>query len=143
VEEPQAHQTDVLASGVEGVDGLLDRAGGRTHHDDHAVRIDGAVVVAEAVVPAGASGQFVHDLLDDARYGEVVGVACLSRLEEHVRVLRGAAHDRMLGGHPSRPVRHDVVVADECPQVVVVERVDLVDLVRGAEPVEEVEERHS
>ena len=142
VEQPQAQQPDVVAGGVEGVDRLLNRSGGRPHHDDCSVGIGGAVVVDQAVVPAGAGLQLVHDLLDDARYGEVEGVARLPRLEEHVRVLSGAAHHGKLWRHAPRPVLDDVVVADQCPEVVVVENGDLVDLVGGAEPVEEVKERH-
>ena len=46
-----------------------------------------------------------------------------------------------LGAERARPVRADQVVVHEGAQVVVVEHLDLLDLVRGAEAVEEVEER--
>ena len=43
----------------ERVDGLLDGTGRRAHHDDHPLRIRRAVVVDEAVAPAGPGLQLV------------------------------------------------------------------------------------
>ena len=114
---------------------------GRAHDDDHAVGVRRAVVVDEAVSAAGPVGELVHDLLDDPGDGEVERVGCLAGLEEDVRVLGGAAHHGRVGRQATGPEREDVVVADQRPDVVVIEDGDLVDLVRGAEAVEEMEER--
>jgi hypothetical protein len=142
LEQPHLEHSDLLAVRDERVDRLFDRADRRAHDDDDALRVGGAVVVDQPVAPAGALGQLVHDLLDDPGQGQVVRVRGLASLEEHVGVLRGAAHDRGVGREAAAAEREDVLIADEGPQVVVFEQDDLVDLVGGAEPVEEVEERH-
>ena len=74
--------------------------------------------------------------------GRVEGACRLARLEEHVGVLGRPAQHGTLGRERPAAERPHVLVVDHGPEVVVGERRDLADLVRGAEPVEEVEERH-
>ena len=141
MEEADPHQPDPLAGRVECVDRLLDRARRRAHDDRDAVRVRGAVVVDEPIPPAGPRGEFVHYLLDDAGHGAVEQVRGLAALEEDVGVLRGAADHGGIGRHAPAAEGEHVVVADQRPEVVGFEQRDLVDLVRGSEAVEEVEER--
>ena len=94
LEEPDPEHPDLLAGRDERVDGLLDGAAGRAHHDDHALGVGSAVVVDQPVAAAGPRGELVHDLLDDAGHGQVERVRRLARLEEDVGVLGRAAHDR-------------------------------------------------
>jgi hypothetical protein len=100
------------------------------------------VVVDEAVAPAGALGELVHDLLHDAGDGEVERVGRLAGLEEDVGVLRGAAQHRRLRGQAPGAEGEDVVVATSARRSSSSSSGDLVDLVAGAEAVEEVQERH-
>ena len=56
-----------------------------------------ALVLEEAVAPAGQRGEPRHHLLDDRRAGVVEAVGGLASLEEHVGVLRRAAQHRPVG----------------------------------------------
>ncbi len=141
LEEADAEHPDLLPGRDERVDRLLDRAAGRAHDDDHAIRVGRAVVVDQPVAAAGPRRELVHDVLDDPGDGQVVRVGCLARLEEDIRVLGRAADDGRVRGQTAGPERKDVVVADQRPDVVLIEDGDLVDLVRGPEAVEEMEER--
>ena len=64
-------------------------------------------------------------------------------LEEDVAVFSRAAENRVLGVECARTECGDGVLIDHFLQVVVVPRLDLLYLVRGAEAVEEVDERNS
>ena len=141
LEEPDHEHADLLPGGVEGVHRLLHRAGGGAHDHDDAVGIRRAVVVHDAVAAAGLLGELGHHLGHDARHGVVEPVRRLASLEECVRVLRRPADERGVGGHAAGAEGQHVVVADERTDDVLIDEGDLVDLVRGAEPVEEVEER--
>ena len=132
---------DPLAVGDQLLDRFADGTRPGSHQHDDPFGVGGAVVVDEAVPAAGDVGEPIEDVGDGLGNGVVERVRRLAGLEEHVGVLRGAADHR--GGRPEPPqlVGDDVVFVDERPQRVVVEQLDAVDLVRGAEPVEEVEER--
>ena len=99
-------------------------------------------VLDEPVGAPGAPGEGVHRLLDDPGDPGVVRVDGLAALEVDVGVLCGAADERPLRRQRALAVFADEVVGDEGPQVVVLEPLHRRDLVRGAEPVEEVQERH-
>jgi hypothetical protein len=71
-----------------------------------------------------------------------VEVGRLARLEEDVGILGSAAQRRCIRCHATHPVGEHIVVTHQGGQIVVVEDADLVDLVTGAEAVEEVQERH-
>ena len=101
------------------------------------------MVIDQPVPATGALRELVHDLGHDARHREMEWVLRLTSLEEHVGVLRSASHDRCLGSEAPLTKGDDVAVANERAQVVVVEQRDLVDLVRRAEAVEEMQERHA
>ncbi len=101
------------------------------------------MVVHQPVAPACPLGQLVHDLLDDPGQSQVVRVRSLTGLEEHIGVLRRPADDRGFRREAAATEGEDILIADQGPQIVVFEKGDLVDLVRGSEAVEEVEERHA
>jgi hypothetical protein len=92
---------------------------------------------------ASSRAQAGHRVLDDLRHARVERVDRLTRLEEHVRVLRGATDERPLRGQCPATVRADQFLGHQRSQVVVGEHLDRVQLVRRAEPVEEVHERHA
>ena len=137
------HEADLLAVRVQVVDYLLDDVAETAHGDDDAVGVGRAIVVEQLVVGADLGVDGMHAFLDDRRQRIVVRIASLAMLEEDVAVLVTTAHRRMLGVERMLAERlHGVHVA-ELRKVVVVPHGDLLDLVRGAEAVEEVEERHA
>jgi hypothetical protein len=133
---------DALTRRAHRVDRLAGRAEGRADQHDHPVGVGRAVVVDEVVSAAAALGQAVHRRLHGGRHGGVERAARLARLEEHVGVLRSATHDGTVGVEAAQPQRGDALVGHHRPHVVLAQQLDVVELVAGAEAVEEVQERH-
>ncbi len=140
----QAHlqEADLLAGGHERVDRFVRGFRARAHHHDHAVGLRVPHVFEEAIRASDARGKGVHRLLDDLGAGGIEAVARLAGLEERIRVLRRAANDGMIGRERAPAVRRNQLVRQHRPQVVVRQFLDLGDLMRRAEAVEEVDERH-
>ena len=92
--------------------------------------------------PASDGGETVHLALNDRRQGVVIRVARLDALEIRVGVLRRAAQHGMIGTERTTAKGGDFAFVDHASQVVVGERRDLRHFMRGAEPVEEMQERH-
>ena len=136
-------QADLLAVGVEVVDDLLENVAERAHADDHAVGVGGAVVVEQAVISAELGIDLVHVLLDNGGQLVVGRVAGLAVLEEDVAVLVGTTGVRVLGVQGVVTEGLDGVHVEHILEVVEVPHGDLLDLVGGAEAVEEVQERHA
>ena len=102
-----------------------------------------AVVVEQIVVGADLGVDLVHVLFDDGGQGVVGLVASLTMLEEDVAVLMAAAGHGVLGvQRAGAELGHGVHVAHFL-EVLVVPLLDLLDLVRGAETVKEVDEGHA
>ena len=133
-------KADLLAALVQVIDGLLGGVAAGAHGDDDAVGVRGAHVVKQLVVAAGQFADLVHDFLDDVRGGQVVFVGSLAALEVDVRVLGRAALMRMLGVERALAEGLDLVPRHEFLHLVILDAVDLLDLVGGAEAVEEVQE---
>ena len=142
-EQSDGGDADLLAVGHQLGHRLADRAGARTHHHDDPLGVRSTFVVDESVAPTGARLELGEHVGDDAGHCVVEPVAGFTRLEEHIGILCGAAHDGCGGAESAGFVGGDVLVANQRLQVVVAEQLDAVDLVRGTEPVEEVQERHS
>ena len=142
-EQADLHQADLLAVGVEVVNDLLEHVAEGAHADDDAVGIGSAVVVEQAVISAELGIDLAHVLLDDGRQLVIGLVAGLAVLEEDIAVLVGAAGVRVLGVQGVVTEGLDGVHVEHVLEVVEVPHGDLLDLVRGAEAVEEVQERHA
>ena len=140
--QPHGDVADLLAAGDEGINRLAHRAGAGAHDDDDPLSVGSTVIVDEVVLTSRVPGELVHRLLNDLGNRVVERVAGLSGLEEDIGVLRGPAHGRGVGGEPSQAILQHQVVRHHGAHHVVADDPDLVDLVRGAEPVEEVHERH-
>ena len=130
----------LLAVGVHIVDDLVGHVADGAHSHDDPVGVGRAVVVEELVVGAKLFVDLIHVLLDHGGQGLVVLVAGLAVLEEDVAVLVGAAHVGMLGVQRVGAERLHGVHVHHFLQVVVIPDSDLLDLVGGAEAVEEVDE---
>ena len=136
-------KADLCTLGVEIVDGLLDGSADGTHGDDDGLCVLSAIVVEELVVSADALVDLVHVVFGNAYDVVIVGVACLTSLEEHVGVLGGTALYRMLRVEGTSAISVDSVPVEHVSEVFVVPYFDLGDLVGGTETVEEVEERYT
>ena len=140
--QPHLDDADPLAARVERGDGLADGLPAGAHQHEHALGLGVPGVVDDVVAAAGALGEARHRVLDHVRHAGVERVDRLARLEVDVRVLRRAADERPLRRQRPAAVRADELLGHQRAQVVVGEHLDRVQLVRGAEPVEEVHERH-
>ena len=136
-------KADLLALCGEVVDDFLADVADRAHRNDDALCIRCAVVVEQLIVGADLGIDLVHVLLDDRRECIVILVACFSVLEEDIAVFSRAAENRVLGVDRACTESSDRVHIGHFLQIVEVPDLDLLDLVRGAEAVKEVEERHS
>ena len=140
-EQADLDEADLLAVGVQVVDDLLEDVAEGAHADDDTVGVGGAVVVEQAVIGAELLVDLAHILLDDGGQLVIGLVAGLAVLEEDVAVLVGAASVRVLRVQGVVTERLDGIHVAHVLEVLVVPNGDLLDLVRGAEAVEEVEER--
>ena len=129
--------------GVQGFHGLFGHFRARAHHDDDALGIRRADVIEQVILPAHELRELVHGVLHDGGAGQVERIDGFARLEVDVRVLRRAADHRTVGRKRAGAVRAHQVLVDHGAQVVGRELLDLGDLVRGAEAVEEVQERNA
>jgi len=103
----------------------------------------GAHVIKEMILPPDDAGELIHRLFDDGGRRIIVLVAGLAALEIDVRVLRGAADDRMLRVQGTCAVSGDQLVVDHGPQVLDRQLLDLVDFGARPEAVEKVHERNA
>ena len=110
---------------------------------DHALRIRRAVVVEQAIGAAGLHGKAVHHRLHNSRNRRVERRAGFARLEEHVGILRRAANERAIGRERVLAERDQVLVVDHGADGLVADGQNLAHLVRGAEAVEEMNERNA
>ena len=138
--EMHLDQAQLLALLVEVVDGLLDGLAAAAHGDDHALGIGGAHVVEELVLAAHQRADLLHDLFHDGGGGVVELVGRLTVLEVDVGVLRGAGLMRMIGVKGAVAEGLDLVPGHQGLDVLVINRVDLLHLMAGAEAVEEMQE---
>ena len=129
--------------GVQVVDGLLDGVTYRAHSNDNVCCIGSAVVVEELIVSADLGIYLAHILLYDAGDSVIVGVAGLASLEEDIAVLSGTAEYGVLRVDSSLSECLDSVHINHLGNVLLIPYLDLLDLVRGTEAVEEVQEGNS
>ena len=137
------NQADLSALLCEVVDGLLDGVAYGAHGYDDFLSVGSAVVVEQLVICADLLVHLVHVLGDYIGDIVVVGVASLASLEEDIRVLRSAVEHGLLRIERSVAERLDSVHVYHTLEGLVVPLLDLLDLVGGAEAVEEVQERNS
>ena len=141
--EQHLQRADLLAARRQPQRRLPRRLGAGPHRNDDALRLRMPVVAEQAVGAAAERGQPVHFGLNDAGRRRVVGARRLPRLEEGVGIVGGAAHHRMRRAERPVAMRPHQGRVDHRPDGVVGEERQAVDLVRGAEPVHEVDEGHA
>ena len=139
-EEAHFDQPDLLAPFHQPVDRLFDGLRAGTHQDDHPLGVGRTHIVEEAIDPTCAFGELGHHLLDNAGQGRVEGVDGLAGLEVDIRVLGRAPDEGAIRRQGAGAVGAHSLVVDEGADVVVVHLLDFVDLVAGAEAVQNIEE---
>ena len=132
----------LFAVAVEIFDRFFGGSGARAHQHKDAVGIGTADIIEQVIGATGPEGEAVHRILNDRRARAIKWVDRLARLEEDVRVLRGAAKQRTLRSQPAIAMLSDEFFIDECAKVIILEHIDLVQFVRGAESIEEMQERN-
>ena len=137
VDLQQAHLPALL---VEVVHRLLHRLGGGAHDHDDFLRVLRAVVVEKLVIPARQLVDFVHVMLDGVRQGGGGFVHALLALEVDVRVHVVAPVGGMLRVQALAAERLEGLPVHQAPQVLVVQGLDALHLVGGAEAVKAVHE---
>ena len=140
--EADVEKTDLLVH-PDRVEIFLDDARAARHHDDDVFRVRIADVVEEMILTSGELRELIHLLLDDRRNGGVERIARFARLEEDVGVLRRAAYYRVRGVETALAELLDEVEIEHGANGLFGQLLELADLVGGAEPVEEVDERNA
>ena len=131
-----------LSPGGQVIDGFLNAAGSRAHYHDHMLRVIRSVVVEGLVVSSGEGVHLLHIFIYNVREGIVIGIAGLTALEICIGILAGGPKDRVLGIQGVLPEFLQLAVIHQLRQVVVIQAVHFLNLVRGPETVKEMEERN-
>jgi hypothetical protein len=139
-EQPDLEQSDFLAACGQMLDCFFSRTQSRAHQHHHALGVRRADVLEQPVLASGQGGEAVHDALHDTGRDGVIGVDGLAALEIDIRVLRGAAQLGMIRIQGALAMGLDPLFVDQGADGLDRQALDLVDLVRGAEAIEEVQE---
>ena len=115
----------------------------RPHNNDNAFRLRMAVIFKRFIASTGGVGKIIHRLLNVIVNRVVPRVGGFTRLEVSVRVCGGAANNRMLRVQGAGAVGGDVFLRQQAADRIVGQRHDFVNLMRRAEPVEEVNKRYA
>ena len=141
--EMYTHQADFFTLLVEVVDRFLYSLADRTHGDDDAVSIFSAIVVEQVMFTARDFGQVCHGLFYEFRQSLIELVGRLAFLEVYVRILRGTADNRMVRIQRPAAEFFNRLPVENLAQIIIVHNFDFLNLMRGTETVEEVNERHT
>ena len=138
-----SYEAHFLAFGRQVVDNFADGFRHGAHGDDDALGIGSTVVVEQTIFATRDFADLLHVVLYDGRYFLIERIASLAVLEEVVGVLGHTAHNRIHGVHGAVAEFGQSLLVDKRSQVFIVQFLDFLDFVRGAEAVEEVDERHA
>ncbi len=125
------------------VDALLDSLGNRAHSDDYMLGILGTVIGKGLVGASRDARNLGHSLGHHVEHGVVELVGSLARLEIYVGVLSRTARNGVLGVESTLAECLQGIAVEHRRERRLVDKLDLLYLVRGAESVEEVYERNA
>ena len=115
----------------------------RTHGNNHTVGIFGAIVIEQLVICAQLGVHRVHAIFHNLRQLIIMAVAGLAMLEEDVAVFVRATRRRMFRIQAMlAEIAHGIHIA-QLFKVLVIPQSDFLDLMGGAEAIEEVQKRHA
>ena len=141
--KPHHQRAEFFARGVQRRQSLFDHLGARAHDDDHPFRFGVAQIIDQPIAPPGQIAQPRHFLGHDPGHGGVERIARLAALKEHIRVLRRAAHHRIVGRKRAGAMGAHQIIVDHRPDRLIGDQPQRVDLVAGAETIEEMHKRHA
>ena len=124
-------------------DHFFDGVAGGAHGNDHAVRLRMPDVIEEAIAPAGQHADPLHAFRNDGGNRPIPRIRPLPSLKINVRILCRAAQFRVLRIHRLPPERGQLFPINQLCHIFVVDHLDLLHLVGGAEAVEEVHEGYA
>ena len=134
------HHAHLASAGVEVVHRLPQRLGDGAHSHHNLLGVGRAVVIEQLVVPAGDFIDLVHVVLHGTGHDGTLDVSALLALEVHVGVHVVAAVGGMLRIQRIPAEGLQRLVVDQTPQLLIVQRLDALHLVGGAEAVKAVHE---
>ena len=139
----QAHlkNADFFASGAQCPRGRSSGLRSRAHEDDDALGVGGALVFEQPIGPARQPSKAVHGCLNDRGNALVERIGRLARLKVGVGIVRSPPDERMLGIECPCPMFANQIVADHRSNLFVREKVERVEFMRSAKPIEEVKKR--
>jgi len=132
--------TPTFTARLQGRGRLARRLSASAHRHDHPLGVVRAEIIEQMVLPAGQRGEAVHGRLNRRWDARVKGVHRLPRLEKCIRVVGGAADEGALGIECPLAVRTHEIRIDHCADLIVAKKCQGIDLVRGTEAVEEMDE---
>ena len=135
------HHANLLTLLCQVIHDLLHRLTDGAHGDDNPLGIRCAVIIEELVVSAGQGIDGIHLCLNNIRQSVVGRVAGLSALEEGVRILQCGADGRVLGVEGMILKAFDHIPIHNLCQIVIVQHINLLNLMAGAEPIKEMHKR--
>ena len=133
--------TDLFALGAQIVYALLDGLGNRAHGDDDVFGVGSTVVRKRLVCTTRNLRYFGHGFGNHIGYGIVEPVGGLARLEIDVGILGGTASYGVLGIQCTCTECLEGITVEQRRECGLVDKLDLLYLVRRTESVEEVQER--
>ena len=136
------HKPGLLPPGVQGIHRFTHASGHRAHGHDHPVRVRGAVIIEQAVFPPGQRRYPGHVVLHHVGKRGVIAVVGLPHLEIDIGVLHRGPDHRVFRVQGLSAESLQGVPVQHIPQGLVGHFLHLVDLVGGAEAVEEMDEGH-
>ena len=139
-EQVDLHHAHLAALSVQVVHGLLHGLAGGAHHHDDFLRIGRAVVVEQLVITAGELVDLVHVVLDGVGQGIGLDVGAFLALEVDVGVHVVAPVGGMLRVQGLMAEGLQGLLIHQTTEILIVQSLDPLHLVRGAEAVEAVHE---
>ena len=141
--EADLDEADLFALGCQEIDALFNHSGTRAHGDDNTICVRGTDIIEKVVFATCQLAEFVHRFLDNSRSLVVERVACFPCLEEDVGVLGSAAEFRLVRVKGSIAMGLNQVHVDHRLGFIFTKLLDLVDFVRSAESIEEMDKGDS
>ena len=137
------HQTHLAAFGIEFIDNGLDDIADGTHGNDDVGGILGTIIHERSVFTSGDTAHFLHVFRHDVGQSIIVFVLQFASLEIDVGILCRSARDGMIRIQSVFAVSLQCVLVDKLGHGILVGGFHFLNFVRGAETVEEVNERHA
>ena len=140
-EQVYLQEAHLLAPVIQVLHRLLNAAGNRAHGHDDPLRVGSTVIIKEVILPARQLADFGHIVLNDVGELVIVAVVGLAKLEINVGVIHQGTHPGILGIQRIGAEPGQCVIVHQLGQVAVLQGLHLLNLMAGAEAVEEMQER--